>query len=154
MIMVYFVNFFVFLVINTGIQIATVWKLQKELEEKRAKAAEMNKSLDELTKNKRLEEDNKKEKRTIIMVILNSFINFILRFPEAFILIASSEETVPRNPLQVFFHFIGNFIDGVVDFSYLTYILTFSTNILIYYKFNKKFRDSFKAILGWKTKMK
>jgi hypothetical protein len=42
MIMYYFVNFFVFLEIITGIEIVTVRKLHKELEEKRSKAAEMN----------------------------------------------------------------------------------------------------------------
>jgi hypothetical protein len=55
----YFLNIFAFLVINTGIEIATVRKLQHELEEKRLKSAEMNKSLDESTKKKRLEEDSR-----------------------------------------------------------------------------------------------
>jgi hypothetical protein len=155
MIMYYFVNFFVFLVINTGIEIATLRKLQKELKEKRTKAAEMNTSLDELTKKKRFEEDNKREQKTIKMVVLNSFINFVLRFPEIYILIASSNSIVYffNNPILYFFISLEHLMNCVVDFSYLTFILTFSTNVVIYYFFNRKFRNAFKAMF-FKVKIK
>jgi hypothetical protein len=51
----------------------------------------MHKSLDESTKKKILAEDSKKEHRTLTMVILNSIVNFILRFPEIIVVFGNSQ---------------------------------------------------------------
>jgi hypothetical protein len=149
-------NFGVFFLVNTWIEVSLVRKLHKELTYKRKKVAEeieltslhnsahstvLNKIIK--AKQKKIEQDNKKEQRAIIMVISNSLINFILRLPEIFVFISSSNSLFPSNPLYSFFNSLYDFMSMMVSFSYLAYVLTFSTNVLIYYLFNTKFKQLF-----------
>jgi hypothetical protein len=96
---IYFViNFALFLVINTCVEVSLLYKLQKEIVDKRTKAeAEILLSRSRNTsesgvinkiirwKQKKIEQDAKKNTRVIVMVLTNSCLNFILRFPEIFV---------------------------------------------------------------------
>jgi hypothetical protein len=156
-ILVYFIfNFGVFFLVNTWIEASIVRKLQNELTIKRKKVIEeielfnmhnsahsdvVNKML--RAKQKKIEQDCKKENRAIIMVISNSVISFVLRLPEIFVFISSSDCLFPNNVLYSFFDSFYNFTSMMVSFSYLAYILTFTSNVVIYYLFNTKFKQLF-----------
>jgi hypothetical protein len=90
---------------------------------------------------KREEEDIKKERRVIKMVILNGFFNFFLRAPD--ILFWMEYQGVwsifDNGGLTLL---APGFLSFIVDISLLTYILTFSTNFLIFYLYNKNFKEA------------
>jgi hypothetical protein len=92
---------------------------------------------------RKLELDGKKEQCAITMVVSNSLINFLLRFPEIFIFLCNDNFLYPNNVIFTFFDSIARLSDCLIDLSYLTYILTFSSNVLIYYLFNQKFKQAF-----------
>jgi hypothetical protein len=165
---VYFViNFGFFFIINTGIEVKIVRRMHKELAEKRECIANMNssKSATSLSSDiktnsepsttshtdeekKREEEDVKKERKVVKMVVLNSILNFLLRAPE----MAFWLENTSAWP--IFFKYqedqsilrVGSYVPGllslIADIGYLTFIITFTTNFLIFYKFNKNFKEA------------
>ena len=79
------------------------------------------------------------------MVILNGLINLILRLPEY------SELSGNYGPLflnlNLDFMFLGLYGGNydIVDLATFTFILTFSTNVFIFFMFNKKFRIAFRS---------
>jgi hypothetical protein len=142
------VNFGFFFVINTLIEVQIVRRMHKELEEKRERVARMkiNKftSISSTTStdssNASAEaEDEKKERRVIIMVVVNSLLNFILRFPDFFIFLEENSNSWMAH--------LDNMLPGfpalLLHISYLSYILTFSFNVFVFYKFNSKFKEAF-----------
>jgi hypothetical protein len=101
---------------------------------------------------KKEEEDGKKERRVIKMIVLNGLFNFFLRSPD---LLVWLQYNVIRNFLArggyTWEHLsivIPGFSNIIVDIGYFTYILTFSTNFFIFYKFNSKFEA---AVIFFKT---
>jgi hypothetical protein len=128
--------------VNTGIEVAVVRKLLKELEEKKLKIETMAGKTAENSK-KKIEEIDQKERRAIVMVILNGSINLSLRFSEIFIFLNSMGSLFPTNTVFIFLNGIYELPNLVIDVSYLAYILTFITNVLMYYFFNDKFKMAF-----------
>jgi hypothetical protein len=92
---------------------------------------------------KRLELAVVKEKRAIVMFILNSAINFVLRTPDILIFF---QESAIFSPFASFLSSYSYLSFLAIDISYLTYILAFSRNVVIYYFFNDRFQ---KAFLLW-----
>jgi hypothetical protein len=157
---VYFVfSFIVFFVVNTAVEVSLVLKMRAEIAEKRFKTEEeirvsqsKNTSRSEVVnrvirgKQKKIEQDAKKETRVIGMVVYNSVINFLLRGPEILVFLSSDPFL-----LNVFYHtetkqglhFSSSFTTVIVSVSYFMYILTFTTNVMIYYFFNAKFKQLF-----------
>jgi hypothetical protein len=174
---VYFViNFGVFFALNTGIEIKLVRRMHKELTEKRERLTKMNadrqrapvvstasvdlsKASQSVEANEREEEDFKKERKVIKMVMFNCFFNFVLRAPDILFWMES------QSVWSMFYtQYLGIFGTGeedsqreytpgllslISDVGFLTYILTFSTNFLIFYKFNKNFKEA--SVFFWKT---
>jgi hypothetical protein len=161
---VYFViNFCVFFILNTGIEIKIVRRMHKELQEKRERFAKTNvtnlsssatserskTSEGENDDKKREEEDRKRERRVIMMVVFNSILNIILRAPDMLCwmenyqiwqdLFTDKNSTSSLNG-------VGKIVPGlmslITDIGYLSFILTFSTNFFIFYKFNAKFSEA------------
>jgi hypothetical protein len=159
---VYFViNFGVFFILNTTIEVKIVRRMQKVLREKRERMQKMNASkpsaialtgaykpfqADEDMK-KAEYEDGKKEREVIKMVVLNGFLNFIFRAPDLLFWLEY------KNILSTIFIYrpLNDSLSGyntpglltlIADISYLTYVVTFSTNFLIFYKFNKNFKEA------------
>jgi hypothetical protein len=164
---VYFcISFGAFFILNTSLEVKIVRNMQKELREKRERLAKMNSSNSaaktgsvrgDTTKSeigkqedrKREEEDNKKERKVIKMVVLNGIFNFVFRAPEMlfwienanswpilFIVGEHSNSSTDGN-----FSFPG-ILNLLADVLYFAYILTFSSNFLIFYKFNNNFGDA------------
>jgi hypothetical protein len=154
---VYFmINFVLFLLLNTWLEVVIVSKLQQEISDKKAKTEmeikkmNLNNSAQSdvvnkvvKMKQKKIEQDAKKEQRAIVMVIANSLLNFILRLPEIFILISDSNGLFLANAVWITFNSIINFSNITVTIYYLAYILTFTTNVLVYYMFNQNFKQHF-----------
>jgi hypothetical protein len=138
-----------------------VRRMQKELREKRERLAKMNatksavktgyngdetKSQTEEEDKKREAEDGEKERKVIKMVVLNGFFNFVLRAPEMVFWIEYSNSwpvlfgSFWKNAVRKSSYFPG-ILNLLADVGYLAYILTFSSNFFIFYKFNKNFRE-------------
>jgi hypothetical protein len=165
---VYFcINFGIFFILNTGLEVKIVRRMQKELREKRERLAKMNapesaaktvsvgdepylQTCSEVKK--REQEDLKKERKVIKMVVLNGIFNFVLRAPEMVFWIENS------NSWSILFEMADN-VNGIfsfpsvlnliADIGYFAYILTFISKFLIFYNFNKNFGEAF--ILFWKS---
>jgi hypothetical protein len=161
---VYFViNFGVFFTLNTGIEVKIVRRMHKELWMKRERLTKMNinktsseavltcTSLDVDNKSQSSEgktsekEDEKKERRVIKMVVFNGIFNFFLRAPDVLFWIGY------HNILSILYRddilfelnkYVPGFFNFIADIGYLTYIITFTTNFIIVYKFNKNFREA------------
>jgi hypothetical protein len=170
--LVYFVvNFVLFLAVNTRIEWLLVKIISKEIAEKRAKlekeilVSQSNNSSESKvvnkiikSKKKKIEQDAKKETRAIMMVILNSVVNFYLRLPEILVFFSSFSpsffiQLIVVIDLNLFSYssLFSNMYSAIVSFSYLAYILTFTTNVVNYYLFNQKFKQLF---VFWTTYVK
>jgi hypothetical protein len=156
------INFGVFFILNTVLEVKIVRRMQKELKEKRERLFKMNAPNSALTTGSvgdekqiqtnledkyKLEEDNKKERKVIKMVVLNGFFNFVLRAPEMVFWIENSNswailfKFVVSNNQKTRFTFPG-ILNLLADVGYFAYILTFSSNFFIFYKFNKNFKEA------------
>jgi hypothetical protein len=106
---------------------------------------------------KREDEDGKKERKVIKMVIINGILNFVLRAPDLLFWLENKMtwsifKTKDDNNDYILNNILPPGILSVIaDIDYLTYILTFSTNFLIYYNFNKNFKD---AVFFFRTSTK
>jgi hypothetical protein len=150
----FFINFGIFFILNTGIEIKLVRRMHKELREKRDRQKRMNhapNSSASLTKcqpsdeeMKIEEEDGKKERKVIKMVVLNGVLNFIFRAPDMLFWIENYKFWPTLMPKQstMIIQTVSGILSFVVDISYFAYILTFTTNFLIFYNFNSKFKQA------------
>ncbi len=147
-----FVNYFLFLIFNTALEMIIVRRLRREIEEKKLHRAELTHMSPESREFKRRQEsDSRMETRAIVMVITNSVINMILRFPDFFSFIINSNDILPNNIIyQYFCGFLG-ICPGLVEIADFFFILTFTSNCLIYYFFNSKFKKFFRV---WPTPKK
>jgi hypothetical protein len=136
------VEFGLFFFLNTAIEISILRKFHKELREKKRKIQEMQQASPNQIK--KLESDKKKEQRAITMVAVNSLVNFVFRCPEVFIVTTNLDIFSPNGSFTQSMRFFPNFGYLLVNVSYFLYILTFSTNVWIYYKFNETFRKAFR----------
>jgi hypothetical protein len=164
---VYFmINFGLFFILNTGLEVKMIRRMQCELKEKRKRIAKMNlvktvsysvekKSQKDLEDMTRQEEDGKKERMVIKMVILNGFFNFILRAPDLLFLMENTNifhwllTCFPDFPTSLAYLPPG-LLSLLADIGYFTYILTFSSNFLIFYNFNKNFNEA--VMFFWSSK--
>jgi hypothetical protein len=148
---VYFaINFGVFFILNTGIEVKIVRRMHKELNKKRERLAKMSGSnISQLADEKKVEEDLKKERRVIKMVVLNGFFNFVFRAPDMLFWMENEDSWTLLFTDQNGFIFttlsqyMPGFLSFITDISYLAYIITFTTNFVIFYKFNSKFKEAF-----------
>jgi hypothetical protein len=142
----FFINFVLLFLANTAIEVNIVRRMRKELLEKRARSAHLN------AVSQRADEDEKKERRIIKMVVLNGVFNFFLRSPDLLIWLQYS---VIREAMVVGFTWaevsvlIPGFLSFLTDAGYFMFILTFISNFIIFYKFNTKFKE---AVVLWHSK--
>jgi hypothetical protein len=141
----FLINFALFFAISTIIEVMILQRMHKELAEKRERMARMNAYKTTVLADSSIAltnaelEDAKKERRVITMVVLNSLVNFLLRFPDFLIFLEDSSKTSESSLNAIF----PGFASLLLDISYLAYILTFSFNVLIFYIFNSKFKKLF-----------
>jgi hypothetical protein len=158
----YFViNFAVFFLINTLVEVNLVLEMRKTIAEKKLKAEQeielstMNNASGSevinrliIIKKKKIVEDAKKETKAIMMVISNSLVNFFLRLPEILIFFSSNSSELAiivfgTNLQEITNYLVNNISSTMVSVSYFLYILTFTTNVAIYCVFNPKFKQLF-----------
>jgi hypothetical protein len=171
LIVYFFINFVGFLIVNTCIEVSLFLNLRKEIAEKRAKLEkEIAESQSKNTsgsavinkvnrgKQKKIDQDKKKETRAIVMVILNSVINFFLRLPELFVFVSSYYSflcLLLGNKTQIIsqdiYLLILSISSMILSFSYFFYIFTFTTNVVIYCVFNPTFKKHF---IWWEYNVK
>jgi hypothetical protein len=166
------INFGVFFILNTGIEVKIVRRMHKELKEKRERLAKMDaakpfssaavetapvvglESKPQTNEDKkREEEDSIKERRVIKMVVFNSVFNFVLRASDLLFWIEyhGSWFGFFSCILNIINDNIPGFLGLLVDMGYFFYILTFIINFVIFYKFNKNFNE---AVVFFWTKAK
>jgi hypothetical protein len=162
---VYFViNFVLFFLVNTWIEFSLLNNLRKEIEEKRTKleneirvSQSKNVSGSEVInklnagKQTKIELDKKKETRATVMVIINSGFNFFLRLPEIFVFLSSNFTYLNSAIVSSYSHFANYLTAVMVNTSYLLYILTFTSNVAIYYFFNPNFKKLY--VVFWERKV-
>jgi hypothetical protein len=175
---VYFViNFGLFFILNTGLEVKIVRRMHKELREKRERLAKMNENkLSNTTltapskasktdeEKKKEDEDGKKERKVIQMVVINGILNFILRAPDVLFFMQNENVWSSVYKSQLYLRkklrFLGawnpnEYLPGIlsfiVDIGYFTYFLSFSANFIIFYYFNTKFKE---AVVFWASSKK
>jgi hypothetical protein len=148
--LVYFIlNYLLFFVVNTLIEIVLLRKLHRELVVKSRRLTDMEMATRALnartTFRRRRKQDieKKAEQRAIAMVVINALLNFFLRLPELFFLFSISKKIFNVNFLEEYFLAFPSLKFLWSDLTYLFYILTFTTNFFIYYLFNQKFKRTF-----------
>jgi hypothetical protein len=152
-VMYFVINFLLFFAINTLIEFLIVMRMRRELREKRERLARMSKGKNSnlaVNESRTESEDAKKERRVIIMVVVNSLVNFVFRFPDFLIFL----EAYNSSAVDYYNNKNPGLSALLLDIGYLTYILTFSFNFLLFYNFNSKFKDMFIAIFFSKRKLK
>jgi hypothetical protein len=154
-----FFNYVLFLLINTFLECVILFKLHKELKEKKKKFLVVSKSVSLLIQQimtkeirrrqfkikRNLSSIYRKEMRAFLMVILNGVMNFILRMPETSLLIYFVlYYYYPSN--KFYQEMCQSFLICVtlVDISNLFYVLSFSGNFFMFYFFNFKLKRNFK----------
>jgi hypothetical protein len=131
------VGYFLFVILNLIVDIMTVVKLKETLAHKA--------SIGVQSKEKK-EEQERAERRSIIMVVLNSLANILLRIPELLSIIFYFIITSSSNK------FMLRMCSGFRDCSVMTQIsnsffnFTMICNIFFYYFFNKTFKFAFHLI--------
>jgi hypothetical protein len=102
---------------------------------------------------KREEEDMKKERKVIKMVILNGIFNFFLRAPDVLFWIENENVwfVLFRDQVAIQSNAYVSVTPGlfglIADVGYFTYILTFTTNFVIFFKFNANFKEAVGLLL-------
>jgi hypothetical protein len=112
----------------------TVKKLKESLAEKAR-----------LSSVKKQDEQMRAERRSVIMVILNSLVNFLLRLPELLAIVFFLTVAVNPNqsyPFKIICYQFGQCLTlGRISNSFVVFSLAF--NVFFYYFFNKTFKFAF-----------
>jgi hypothetical protein len=134
-------NVTVFWLINTVIEVHTVKKLSVALREKRHRLAGPGLSHEQLVK--KIEADCKSDRKAVVMVVINSIVNFILRLPEFFVFLKyTTSITSVSGAIRLQLLIYKPLFDIVETF----FIMTFTTNFLVFYKLNRQFRSFFQEV--------
>jgi hypothetical protein len=90
-------NYFVFSLFNTIVEIKIVRSLNKEIDERPRKLAAMGVNESDTAQTKKMESDARKERRALLMVILGGLINFLCRSTDLLNAFSNSEHLVGSN---------------------------------------------------------
>jgi hypothetical protein len=158
--LIYFLlNYVVFGIVSTGVEVTLVRKLHKELCDKKIRLEKMNQT-DNLSslakkadtpvlsfrKRRKQEIEDRTEQRAVIMVIMNALINIFFRLPEIFLTVTVFDRIFIQNFfIRFFLDTFPSLQDFTTDLTYFCFILTLSTNFFIYYLFNLKFKQTFSS---------
>jgi hypothetical protein len=138
-------SYFVFCFFNLAFDLMTVLKLKQSLAEK-ARLSAMNKR----------DEQMQAEIRSVIMVVLNSVVNILLRLPELLAIIfffALALNPNQQYPFKILCYDFGQCLTlGQISNSFI--ILSLSFNVFFYYFFNKTFKFAFHFAFGGNAKSK
>jgi hypothetical protein len=92
---------------------------------------------------RKMDIEERSEHRAVSMVLINALLNFSLRSPELLVIFSLAKKIYNPSFMQSFIDIFPNSRNFVTDITYFFYILTFTTNFLVYYLFNQKFKQTF-----------
>ena len=149
-----FINYFLFVIICSIIDICMVVQLRRTLEEKAKKSGSMmNQNQNETKKT----ENQDVVKKAIKLVVLNTTIGICFKLPGLLIpllnlcaeFFVSSNDRIPTG-FSYIFHFLHftSFIIIIQDVANLLYTISLSIQIFIYYRFDKKFQTGCQRLKG------
>jgi hypothetical protein len=143
----FFVNFGIFVIANMIVEVTLVREIIKDLGDKKKETdeAEGSNVLQFSFRQRRNNEIEVKAKyRLILMVVFGIIINLFFRLPEFFFLFATFNQLICVDELAALFtNYLMSFRYFWIDLVYFCYILTLSTNFLIYFLFDQKFKRTF-----------
>ena len=119
------------------VECLTVLKLKRELNTKEMRMIKLT-----VLSIKFLKDNSKRKKKSIMMVVLNSLINFLFRIPEIIVIFTNSNHLVENNKLFLILCDYISICEELMSISEFFYILTFSTNFFIFYYFNNLFQKN------------
>jgi hypothetical protein len=133
-------SYFLFCILSTLIDIVTIRKLRKALEEKKR-----------MSTRDISDEVNKSEIKSIIMVVLNSISNFLFRMPE---MVSVALFAIFLNTSYIFKQlcYDNQQCLSFNDLANVFYIFSLSLLFVFNYFFNKSFKFSFKCMTSRKPK--
>jgi hypothetical protein len=127
-------SYLFFCLFNLALDVMTVLKLKESLAEK-ARLSSTNKQ----------DEQTQAERRSVIMVVLNSIVNILLRLPELLTIIfffALAADPNQKYPFKILCYNFGQCLTlGEISNSFV--VLSLSFNAFFYYFFNKTFKFAF-----------
>jgi hypothetical protein len=130
-------SYFLFCIFNLALDVMTVIKLKESLADK-ARLSSTNKR----------DEQMRAERRSVVMVVLNSIVNILLRLPELLAIVFFFAVAVNPNqeyPFKILcFNFDQCLTLGQISNSFV--ILSLSFNVFFYYFFNKTFKFAFRLL--------
>jgi hypothetical protein len=138
-----FISYFLFVVLNLIVDVMTVVKLKETLDHKA--------SIGVQSKEKK-EEQERAERRSIIMVVLNSLVNILLRIPELLSIIFFFIISWPANGIMITECSKVTECTVVTQISDSFFNFTMICNIFFYYFFNKTFKFAFQLIFTLNSK--
>jgi hypothetical protein len=159
-------NYLLMMLFNTILEVIIFYKLHQELKLKLDKMSALHASAHSAVvassshashgdhdpaAAEKPDEFRKKEMRVIGMVIMNGLINLILRLPDLSSFLYFSSFIFPDNVFFELFCRYYNICFQLIDISNFFFILTFSTNYMIYYFFNLRFKESVQSSLRNKS---
>jgi hypothetical protein len=128
------VSYFLFCFLNLALDVMTVLKLKESLAEKAR-----------LSSIKKRDEQMQAERRSVVMVVLNSIVNILLRLPELLAIVFYFAVAVNSNQIYPFkilcYDFNQCLTLGQISNSFVVLSLLF--NVFFYYFFNKTFKFAF-----------
>jgi hypothetical protein len=129
-----FFSYFLFCIFNLAIDVMTVNKLKESMAEK-AKLSSLNKR----------DEQMRAERRCVLMVVLNSLVNVLLRLPELLAIVFYIIVETNSNGLYVFkmLCFTYNQCQTLNDIANPFYIISLSTNVIFFYFSTRPSRPPF-----------
>jgi hypothetical protein len=136
----FMINFLVFVVVNTSVEVVLVRKLHTELADKKARlkkmAAHSRKSSApeslSFRKKRKLDMEERTEQRAIIMVVINALLNFFLRLPELFVIFSLSYDPFGFTFLETLIEAFPNTRTFVTDLTYFFYTFLLSRPTFLY----------------------
>jgi hypothetical protein len=136
------ISYFLFCILNLILDVMTVVKLKETLEHKA--------SIGIQSKEKK-EEKERTERRSIIMVVLNSLVNILLRIPELLSIIFFFIVNTHTNAFMIKSCFILKECNVATHISDSFFNFTMVCNIFFFYFFNKTFKFAFHLIFTFNS---
>lgn len=144
------INYLVFVLISFVIDLCMIVQLRRTLEER------ANKCLTSANKKQQVENENEEAVNNAIkMVVINTAIGILFKLPVSFIPLLNSIGVVYFTEVEtyhsLFYSFYSTLIDTgsfgfILDLTNLLYTVSFSIQIFVYNRFDKKFRTGYDRV--------
>jgi hypothetical protein len=91
----------------------------------------------------------RKERKAILMVVINGIVNFILRLSELANLVCNVMDNYAKHSKDFSsFCTLNSFCTNIISIADVFFIIPFTINFFIFYVFNSNFRHAFRKLLS------